>query len=111
MYSMFLATGAAASGAIAQAAPSWGDGPPLFLHAFGGTMFLLFLLIGLVVFLSVRRHGGRPPWARPAAEPPETSAKRMLAERFARGELSVEEFMERASALNWTPGSPPKGRR
>ena len=30
---------------------------------------------------------------------------RILAERFAKGDISTEEFMERASVLNWTPGS------
>ena len=38
----------------------------------------------------------------------------MLAERFARGDIGSDEFMERASVLNWTPGVEPakvKGKR
>ena len=31
--------------------------------------------------------------------------RRILAERFAHGVLSTEEFMDRASALNWTRGA------
>lgn len=84
--------------------PHWGDGPPAF--AFPGALMLCLLvlaLIGALVFALIRR-GHRPPWApRPAS--PEQEARRTLADRFARGDLSVEEFMERASALNWTPGS------
>jgi putative membrane protein len=36
---------------------------------------------------------------------PESEAKKILAERFARGDITSDEFMERASILNWTPGS------
>ena len=31
----------------------------------------------------------------------------MLAERFARGDITTDEFMEKASVLNWTPGTDP----
>jgi putative membrane protein len=69
-------------------------------------MFLLFLLLAVGLFLLVRRgtFGAPPPWlaGRPA---PEAEAKKTLADRFARGDISAEEFMERASVLNWTPGS------
>ena len=34
-------------------------------------------------------------------------ARSILAERFARGEIDGDEFMERASVLNWTPGVEP----
>ncbi|WP_260697223.1 SHOCT domain-containing protein [Nocardiopsis changdeensis] len=45
------------------------------------------------------------PWAAgPRPAPPEYEARRTLADRFARGDITVEEFMERASALNWNPG-------
>jgi putative membrane protein len=36
---------------------------------------------------------------------PEDDARRILADRFACGDISSDEFMERASILNWTPGS------
>lgn len=38
----------------------------------------------------------------------EHKAREILAERFARGEIDAQEFMERASLLNWTPGLEPK---
>ncbi|ASU86115.1 hypothetical protein CDO52_08480 [Nocardiopsis gilva YIM 90087] len=86
--------------------PHWGGGPPPFFPAIGAAVFFLLFLLALAAFLFMaRRGGGRPPWARSAPEPPETDAKRTLADRFARGDLTVEEFMERASVLNWTPGT------
>lgn len=72
------------------------------------------LLIAATAFFLVRKFkgNGRPPWVT-GPEAPETAAKRVLSERFARGDISIEEFMERASVLNWTPGSdgPPDGKR
>ncbi len=69
-------------------------------------MGLLFLLlIAGTIFVLVRQGKlGPPPWMA-AQRSPEAEAKRILSERFARGELSTDEFMERASVLNWTPGS------
>ena len=69
-------------------------------------MGLLFLLlIAGAIFVLVRQGKlGPPPWMA-AQRSPEAEAKRILSERFARGELSTDEFMERASVLNWTPGS------
>lgn len=77
-------------------------------------MFLLFLLIAASAFFLMRRHGfAPPPFIRQSS--PETEAKRVLAERFARGDISSDDFLERASVLNWTPGSenwqPQKRRR
>ena len=69
-------------------------------------MCLLFfaLLIGGVFFLVRRGKIGPPPWVN-AARSPEHEAKQVLAERFAKGEISTDEFLERASVLNWTPGT------
>ncbi|WP_236700611.1 hypothetical protein [Allosalinactinospora lopnorensis] len=66
---------------------------------------LLPLLAAGTAFWLLRRRGGRPPWAAPAPEPADETARRVLAERFARGDISVDEFLERASALNWYPGT------
>ena len=70
-------------------------------------MFLLFLLLlaGTLLFLARSGRIGPLPWAQQRA--PEAEAKRVLAERFARGDISTDEFMERASVLNWTPGADP----
>lgn len=78
-------------------------------------MFLLLLALAGTFFL-LRRGGARPPWlgtgGRPWGSPaPEAEAKKILAERFARGDISSDEFMERASVLNWTPGVEPLGER
>jgi putative membrane protein len=75
------------------------------------------LLIAALVFLLVRRGKiGPPPWVAAARgqgdarfspfnpASPEFEARRTLATRFANGEMSPEEFLERAAALNWTPG-------
>ena len=86
-------------------------GPPVFAQFIGGSMFLLFLLLLAGTFFLLRRNGFGPPWAGAAtgrpwgSHSPEGEAKKILADRFAQGEISAEEFMERASVLNWTPGS------
>lgn len=83
----------------------WGDGPPSFLPFLGGSMFLLFLLVLATAFFLMRRGTfGPPPWATPPRAP-EAEAKKILADRFAAGDIGADEFMERASVLNWTPGS------
>jgi len=76
-----------------------------FAPFLGAVMFLLFVLLvlGTLFFLVRRGYLGAPPWA--AHRSPETEAKSILAERFARGDITTDEFMERASVLNWTPGS------
>ncbi|MFC7621032.1 MULTISPECIES: SHOCT domain-containing protein [Microlunatus] len=87
----------------------WADGPPPFFPfpIIGGIMCLLFLalLIGGAFFLARRGKIGPPPWVNAANRAPEFEARKVLAERFARGDISTDEFLERASVLNWTPGS------
>jgi uncharacterized membrane protein len=69
-------------------------------------MFFLFMLLvlGTIVFFLVR-HGQFAPQSLTGSRSPESEAKKILAERFARGDITTDEFMERASVLNWTPGS------
>jgi len=73
------------------------------LPIFGGFMLLLLLLASLTA-LYFWRSGrlGLPALGRSAA--PELQARRILAERFARGDITTDDFLERASILNWTPG-------
>lgn len=78
-------------------------------------MFLLFLLLiaGTLFYLVRSGRISTPPWLS-ARTSPEFEARKVLAERFARGDISSDEFMERASVLNWTPGIEPvrtKGKR
>ncbi len=69
-------------------------------------MFLLFLIALTTALVLLRRgHFTPPPWVRHLG--PEREARRILAERFARSEIDSDEFMERASVLNWTPGLEP----
>jgi putative membrane protein len=73
---------------------------------------LFFLLLAGTFFLVRRGHFGPPPWAGGtpwgSRNAPEADAKKILAERFANGDISSDEFMERASVLNWTPGAEPQ---
>ena len=74
------------------------------LPSFGGLLLLLVLLAGLAAFYLWRQ--GKLTWPNFAARrSPEDAAKQILADRFARGDISTDEFMERSSVLNWTPGS------
>ena len=70
----------------------------------GGFTLLLLLLAGLTA-LYLWRSGrlSLPALGRSAA--PEQEARRILAERFARGDITTDDFLERASILNWTPGT------
>ncbi|WP_196468427.1 SHOCT domain-containing protein [Planomonospora sp. ID91781] len=70
----------------------------------GGMMLLWLALTALVVWLVVRstpaRAGGAPA-APPAANADVTaSARRILAERYARGELDTDEYTRRLAALH-----------
>ncbi|WP_052809927.1 SHOCT domain-containing protein [Streptomonospora alba] len=98
------AAGLAAETALsADPAARFHHGPP-FPPMIGAAMLLVLLLLGLLAYLwFLRSKGRRPPWAA-APEPPEHAARTVLAERFARGDITVDEFLERASVLNWTPG-------
>lgn len=87
----------------------WGHGP----HGWGGEHFFLLPFLGLLtlallVLFSVAAayllRSGKIDLSRLGRPSPEDAAKRVLAERFATGDLSPEEFMERSSLLNWTPG-------
>lgn len=72
---------------------------------FLGGVFLLLLLLGALTALYLWRQGKLSWPALGGRRSPEDEARRILAERFARGDIGSEDFMERASILNWTPGS------
>ena len=71
---------------------------------FLGTFLLLVLLASLAA-LYLWRQGKLSLPAIGGVRSPEDEARRILAERFARGDISSDDFMERAAILNWTPGS------
>ena len=95
-------------GAFGHHGPPGFGGPPPIAHFLLGDLMtlLLLLLIGGAFLLARKGRLGPPPWVR-LAHSPEAEAKKILAERFARGDISSDEFMERASVLNWTPGAEP----
>ena len=75
---------------------------------FVGSFLFLLLILGLVLTaFYLWRSGKLPPPNLGKSRSPEEDAKRILAERFARGDISSDEFMERSSILNWTPGAEP----
>ena len=78
---------------------------------FLGSFLLLLLLLAGLTALYLWRSGRLAVPALGNASSPEADARRILAERFARGDISSDEFMERASVLNWTPGSDSPTRR
>jgi putative membrane protein len=70
--------------------------------------FLLLLLLLLAIAALYLWHQGKLPLPKLGSHrSPEDEAKRILAERFARGDMTSDEFLERSSILNWTPGSDP----
>ena len=77
----------------------------LSMLPFLGSFLLLLILVLAALYLW---HQGKLPLPKLASHrSPEEDAKRILAERFARGDISSDEFLERSSILNWTPGTEP----
>lgn len=73
-------------------ATGWGDGGTHAGGWFWPIIPLLWLaVLGLVVWLIARR--------RPAGPDPTSRAREVLAERYARGELSTDEYRERTDGL------------
>ena len=74
---------------------------------FGSVLLMIIVLAGLAAFVLWRKGKLTLP-TLPGFGPAlsaEDAARRILAERFARGDIDPDDFMERASVLNWTPGS------
>ena|SRR5215204_7630144 len=80
----------------------WEDSSFSLLPFFSGFLLLLWVLVVLTAVYLWRKGTLPKLFNRPS---PEDDAKRILAERFARGDMNSDEFMERSSMLNWTPGS------
>jgi len=80
----------------------WGDGGNFWWH--GPLMLLVWLAVGLVIVLLLRRSGwdghrhhghGRSP----GYDDPTSSALRILNERYARGEIDKAEYEEKRSVI------------
>jgi putative membrane protein len=77
----------------------------LSVMPFLGTFLLLLVLVLAALYLW---HQGKLPLPKLGSHrSPEDEAKQILAERFARGDITSDEFLERSSILNWTPGTDP----
>jgi putative membrane protein len=73
--------------------PGWG--------IVGGLVSLAFVVLVVVLVASlIRNRSGAGPTAA-------SSAIRILEERYARGDISREEFLERRAALTQSPKAPP----
>jgi putative membrane protein len=84
----------------------WEDHSFSVLPLIGNFVFLLLILALVATGLYLWRTG-RLPLGNLGRARPEEEAKRILADRFARGDIASDEFMERSSILNWTPGVEP----
>ena len=83
-------------------------------HHPGLILFGLLLLAGVITLIVLLARGNRitgPMSGNVPAGPvsPASSAEAILSERFARGEVSVEDFVTARAALRgeWTPGRSP----
>jgi putative membrane protein len=77
--------------AAVQSAPTWSDAGWGWWFPFGLVFWLG--LTALAVYLLSHTTGRRQPWGA-------ASARDILAERFARGEIDSEEYEERLSHLS-----------
>ena len=79
-----------------------------------GLLGWVLLLIGLAVAVTALLlwRAGRLR-AMSGSRSADEQARHVLAERFARSDISSEEFLERCATLNWTPGieKPARGKR
>jgi putative membrane protein len=78
-----------------------------------GWTLLLVLLAAALTALVWWRSGRLPHLAPNRGRSADDQARQILAERFARGDISSEDFLERCATLNWTPGidRPKAGRK
>jgi len=74
---------------------------------FLGNFLFLLVILGLVLTGLYLWRQGKLPLPKLGKRSPEEQAKSILAERFASGDISSDEFLERSSILNWTPGAEP----
>jgi putative membrane protein len=77
--------------------PGWGMGG--WMMAAYGLVVLLILVAAVVVVIAMSRRTGRN------ASPATPTAKELLAQRYARGEIDDDEYFQRLSVLDST-GAP-----
>ena len=82
--------------ALAQQGQSWDGGMMAgwgWMWAFG-LLFVVLLAALIIAVVWLVTHGGRPGQLDPSAR-----AREILSERYARGEISTEEYRERLDVL------------
>ena len=85
----------------------WGTGMGgwgMLLMTVSNLLFLGLLIAGAIALI---RYTSRSARQDTAAEP--APAQRVLADRFARGEIDEDEYERRLQALSTTPGPRPAG--
>ena len=105
----------------------WHMGANGWLWALGGLIFLVVvvvLVVWAVTYLGRTNRPANPPWPGPLAGPPPVPPARpdpldILRERFARGDITLDEFETAKRALGYPtsptpppppgPGMPPTG--
>ena len=87
------------------AAHGWAESSLSVAPILGSLLLLLLLLLAFAGFYLWRQGKFTPLLG--GVRSPEEEAKRILADRFARGDINSDEFLERASMLNWAPGTNP----
>jgi len=82
----------------------WGWGPGWWIV--GSFLWIVFWVAVIVILIGLFRGRGTPGEGRSM-----TPALRILEERYARGEISREEFLERRAVLSGAgaPAPPPQG--
>lgn len=76
----------------------------MYYHGYGagvgGMVVMALIVLGVAGLIAAAvASGPRPPMAGPDGALPRTGAERVLAERFARGEIDAEEYEDRMRTL------------
>lgn len=85
----------------------YGDGWPLWLGVLLMLLFWAVLIVGgvLLVRWAVQRGPRQPPAGPAVSGGPRPGPERLLAERFARGEIDETEYRSRLAVLREDPGA------
>jgi putative membrane protein len=78
----------------------WGWGGWL---AMAVMMIVFWVVVGWVVVTMIRRNGTQPAPVGPPLTDPQSNPAGILDERFARGEIDVDEYTRRRTILNERP--------
>jgi putative membrane protein len=80
----------------------YGGGMSGWGYALMSVSMILFwgaVIFGIVLLVRYLGRGGQPPAAPPQSAEPPPSPERLLAERFARGDIDDEQYRQRLAVL------------